>query len=83
LSKHEQVPEEKVLERIKDHPAVFSGLFDLYYKSIFGYILRRTADFDDTADIASETFIKVFKNISKFDDRGTSSAVSVIWLSHR
>lgn len=64
------MPEEKLFERIKDHPAVFSEIFDLYYKPIFGYILRRTADFDDTADIASETFFKVFKNISKFDQRG-------------
>ena len=77
LSKHEQVPEEKLFESIKDRAAVFSEIFDLYYKPIFGYILRRTADFDDTADIASETFLKVFKNISKFDQRGISIK---IWI---
>jgi RNA polymerase sigma factor (sigma-70 family) len=77
LSKQEQVPEEKLLERIKNNPAVFSELFDLYYKPIFGYILRRTADFDDTADIASETFLKAFNNVPKFNHRGISIKV---WL---
>lgn len=71
------MPEDQLPERIKDHPAVFSELFDLYYQPIFGYILRRTANFDETADIASETFLKAFKHAPKFDHRGISIKV---WL---
>lgn len=69
--------EEKLLEKIKDQPAVFSELFDLYYKPIFGYIFRRTGNFDDTADIASDTFLKAFSQIHKFSYRGISIK---IWL---
>jgi RNA polymerase sigma factor (sigma-70 family) len=69
--------ETELLAQIKNDPGAFRQLFELYYKSIFGYILRRTADFNHTADIASETFLKAFKNIRRFDHRGISIKV---WL---
>ncbi|HXP49372.1 MAG TPA: RNA polymerase sigma factor [Bacteroidia bacterium] len=67
----------ELLDRIKNDPSAFSELFKLYYKSIFGYILRRTGNFDDTADIAADTFLKAFKNISGFSYKGISVKV---WL---
>jgi RNA polymerase sigma-70 factor (ECF subfamily) len=69
--------ESDLLKRIKNNPADFSELFKRYYKPIFGYILRRTGDFDDTADIAAETFFKAFRHINKFTFRGISVKV---WL---
>jgi RNA polymerase sigma-70 factor (ECF subfamily) len=69
--------ETELLLQIKTDPAAFRRIFDLYYKAIFGYIFRRTADFDDTADIASETFLKAFTNIRRFEHRGISIKV---WL---
>jgi len=71
------VSESELLKRIKENPAEFSEIFNLYYKSIFGYIFRRTANFDDTADIAAETFQKAFINIRNFQYRGISVKV---WL---
>ena len=67
----------ELLNNIKNNPAVFSELFKLYYKPIFGYILRRTGDFDDTADIAADTFLKAFRNINNFTYKGISVKV---WL---
>jgi RNA polymerase sigma factor (sigma-70 family) len=67
----------ELINRIKNNPADFSELFKLYYKPIFGYIFRRTGDFDDTADIAADTFLKAFKHINKFTLRGISVKV---WL---
>ena len=69
--------ETELLRKIKTNPAQFSELFNLYYKPVFGYILRRTTNFDDTADIAAETFIKAFRNINKFTYTGVSVKV---WL---
>ena len=69
--------EEELLDRIKKEPAEFRILFDQYYKSIFGYIFRRTADFDLAKDIVSETFRKAFLNIQHFSYRGISIKV---WL---
>jgi RNA polymerase sigma-70 factor (ECF subfamily) len=67
----------ELLDRIKNDPSAFSELFKLYYKPIFGYILRRTGNFDDTADIAADTFLKAFKSISGFSYKGISVKV---WL---
>lgn len=67
----------ELLNKIKGNPAYFSEIFKLYYKSIFGYIFRRTGDFDDTADIAADTFVKAFLHIKNFSHKGISIKV---WL---
>lgn len=67
----------ELLLQIKQNPAAFSVLFKEYYKPIFGYILRRTGDFDDTADIAADAFLKAFHHIHHFDYKGISIK---IWL---
>ncbi len=67
----------ELLNNIKANPDHFSELFKLYYKPIFGYIFRRTGNFDDTADIAADTFFKAFKHIGRFSYKGISIKV---WL---
>jgi RNA polymerase sigma-70 factor, ECF subfamily len=69
--------EEQLLNKIRNDPAEFASLFQLYYKSIIGYIFRRTGNFEDAADLASETFVKAFLHIRNFDYRGISIKV---WL---
>jgi len=69
--------ETDLLNRIRSRPENFSELFKLYYQPIFGYILRRTGSFDDTADIAADTFLKAFRNIHNFRYTGISIKV---WL---
>ena len=67
----------QLLEKIKADPSAFSELFALYYRPIFGYIVRRTGDFDDAADIAAETFTRAFTHIGRFSYRGIPIKV---WL---
>ncbi len=67
----------ELLNKIKDNPAAFSEVFKIYYKPIFSYILRRTGNFDDTADIAADTFFKAFTHIRNFSYKGISIKV---WL---
>ena len=69
--------EADLLNIIRKTPEKFSELFRLYYKPIFGYVLRRTGNFDDTADIAADTFLKAFRNINNFRYTGISVK---IWL---
>lgn len=69
--------EEALLQKIKRDPSSFAELFKLYYQPIFGYVFRRTGDFDAAADIAAETFYKAFVNLSSFSYRGISIK---IWL---
>ena len=67
----------ELLNKIKYNSDDFSEIFKLYYKHIFGYILRRTGNFDDTADITADTFFKAFTNIKNFSYKGISIKV---WL---
>ncbi len=69
--------ESELLNKIKDNPAEFSEVFKIYYKPIFSYIFRRTGNFDDTADIAADTFFKAFTHIRNFTYKGISIK---IWL---
>jgi RNA polymerase sigma-70 factor (ECF subfamily) len=67
----------ELLHKIKKDSGAFSEVFKLYYKPIFGYILRRTGDFDDSADIAANTFFSAFTHINNFSYTGISIKV---WL---
>ena len=61
-----QGEEKLLLEKIKKDPKEFGVLFDYYYSKIFGYVLRRTLNYDLTEDIVVETFLKAFlNNLSK------------------
>jgi RNA polymerase sigma-70 factor (ECF subfamily) len=71
------VTDKELIGKIKEDSSSFSEVFRLYYKPLFGYIFRRTGDFDDTADIASNTFLKAFTAINSFTYRGISVKV---WL---
>lgn len=67
------ISEEKILiEEIKKDSSKFSIVFDKYYAVIFGYVVRRVADYDIAKDIASETFLKAFLNIGRFKWKGLS-----------
>lgn len=69
--------EAQLIEQCRNHPAAFGQVFDSWYKPIFGYIMRRTGDYDLSKDIAAETFLKAFLKISGFQWRGISLSA---WL---
>jgi RNA polymerase sigma-70 factor, ECF subfamily len=48
-------------------PLAFGELYDLYYPKIFNYILRRIGEVAIAADITSDVFFKVMKNLVKFE----------------
>ncbi len=60
----------ELLKRIQSDPKEFGALFDIYYKPIFGYLYRRTGDYDLAKDMAAETFLKAFLKINSFIYRG-------------
>src|SRR3984885_1028499 len=62
--------EAELIEQCRLDPAAFGQVFDRWYKPVFGYIMRRTADYDLSKDIAAETFLKAFLKINSFRWRG-------------
>jgi RNA polymerase sigma factor (sigma-70 family) len=69
--------EQALIKQCRENPAAFGLVFDTWYKSVFGYIFRRTADYDISKDIAAETFLKAFLKIDHFQWRGISLSA---WL---
>lgn len=64
--------EAKLIQKIKAHPEEFGQVYDTYYALLFNYCYKRLSDFDTAKDICSETFLKAFLNIHKFNYRGIS-----------
>jgi RNA polymerase sigma-70 factor (ECF subfamily) len=58
--------EKKIIQEAKKNPEAFAMLYDKYYKVIFGYILKRTADIEIAQDITSQTFFKALRDLGKF-----------------
>jgi RNA polymerase sigma factor (sigma-70 family) len=69
--------EADLIEQCRNNPAAFGQVFDAWYKPVFGYIMRRTGDYDLSKDIAAETFLKAFLKIHSFKWRGISLSA---WL---
>lgn len=52
------------------HKVDFEKVYNQHYHTIFNYCLRRTGDFDVSRDITSETFLKAYLNLPKFEWKG-------------
>ena len=64
--------EKALVERARSDPQAFGLIFDEYYRAIFGYILRRTANVEVARDISAEVFLKALRSVSRFQWRGVS-----------
>lgn len=71
--------EEKLLREIENDPQKFGEIYEAFYKKIFGYVFRRTMDYDAAKDIAAETFFKAYTSIGKFKWRN----ISVLYWLYR
>jgi RNA polymerase sigma-70 factor, ECF subfamily len=66
------VNEEQLLKEIENDPQRFAEVYQAFHGKIFGYVYRRTTDYDAAMDITAETFLKAFVNIGKFRWRDIS-----------
>jgi len=64
--------EERLLQEIETDPQKFAEVYEAFYTNIFGYVFRRTTNYDAAKDIAAETFLKAFAGIGKFRWRNIS-----------
>lgn len=71
------VNEADLIEAARKDPDAFGVLFDLYYKPILNYILRRVGDVALAQDLSSETFFKAYQKLWQFRFRGVAFSA---WL---
>lgn len=62
--------EYEILDRAKLNPAAFEVLYERYFDRIFNFIYRQTDDEELTADLCSQTFFLILKNMTHYDYRG-------------
>ena len=51
----------------------YEELIDAYLKKVFNLAFRIIGNYDDAADLAQETFVRIFKAISKFKEESSFS----------
>ena len=61
-----------LVERAKTDEKAFKELYDYYFARIYGYVIKRVNYREMTEDIVSETFMKAFVNLNKYQYRGVS-----------
>jgi RNA polymerase sigma-70 factor, ECF subfamily len=64
--------EKELVQQAKSSNESFAKLYDRYYSKIMGYVFRRTLDLNLAKDITSETFLKAYSNIERFQWKGIS-----------
>lgn len=62
--------EEEIIEKAKKDPQAFRIIYEKYYKKIFLFILHRVGEKDNSADIASQVFLKAMMNLEHYTFRG-------------
>ena len=65
-----QEEEQLLVKEAKINNESFVKLYDYYYPKILGYCFRRTLDLNLSKDLTSETFLKAFTGIGKYQWRG-------------
>ena len=70
MSEDEIRQEYDILARSRKNPEAFGVLYERYFDRIFNYIYRQTDDEALTADLCSQTFLTVLKNVERYEFRG-------------
>lgn len=59
----------------------FNELISIYYPYVFKFLLKLTGSKEKTEDITQDTFIKMIKNIDKFNFKGASFSTYIITIA--
>jgi len=70
MSEAEIQQEYSILERSRKNPNAFGELYEKYFDRIFNFVYRQTDDEALTADLCSQTFLIVLKNLDRYEFRG-------------
>ncbi|MDD5648746.1 MAG: sigma-70 family RNA polymerase sigma factor [Dehalococcoidia bacterium] len=77
LTPNQLQAEKELVKRAQHSPEAFGELYEVYYRRIFNYALKRTANVQLALDITSITFLKAFSQIKKYHWRDVPFAA---WL---
>ncbi len=64
--------EQKLVEQARESQEAFSQLYNQYFNRIYGFIYKRVSHSETAEDILSDTFMKAYKNLDKYEYQGVS-----------
>lgn len=70
--------ERKLLDAIPQNPEAFRTLYRHYFRRVYAYVLYRVKEHQDAEDITANIFMRVVKQLDRFEYRGAGSFAA--WL---
>lgn len=64
-----QADDSALAKMIRRNPRVYKELMKRYHDKIFSYLYRLTGNKEEAEDLLQNVFVKVYKNINRFDTR--------------
>ncbi len=64
--------EELVAQAVQGDPQAFATLYDVYVDRIYRFVLLRVGDRQTAEDLTSQTFLKAWEHLGRFESRGAS-----------
>ena len=75
MENNEDIQGKELLDRcLKNDAKAQKELYDLYSRKMYGVCKGYTNSREDANDIMQEAFLKVFRNLSKYDSKGSVGA---------
>jgi RNA polymerase sigma-70 factor (ECF subfamily) len=74
--------ENELLQRISEDPQAFAAIYDHYYPRIYNYTRSRIGNREDSEDITSLVFEKMFNRLDTFNRQKGSFAGWVFTIAH-
>ena len=74
--------ERDLIDKAKKNPAQFEELYNLHFKAVFIFVLKRVGNKDDAADITSQVFLKALTNLKRFKHMGAPFSAWLLKIAH-
>ena len=78
----DNVEEQELIERAKKNPEHFEVLYNVHFKSVFLFVLKRVGEENDAADITSQVFLKALTNLKRYKHLGAPFSAWLIKIAH-
>ncbi len=76
-------PDNEIIQRAKINSQIFEEIYKKYADKIYNYFWYRVGHQKDTAeDLTQETFLRAFKHLARFQNRGYSYLSYLLAIAH-
>lgn len=76
----ERLTDAELLERTAREPGAFAAFYRRHERLVLRFLMSRCRDAELTADLAAETFVRVFEGAVRFDPQRAGGTGAVPWI---